>query len=83
MNLQIWIANEGDIPNVHKLMLEAFEEYRFLDVPSSALNEPLETLQTAFKSGLEQALLCSVDGIPLGSLRFTIKEVPYIFQEYL
>lgn len=74
MNLQIWIANEEDIPNVHKLMLEAFEEYRYLDVPSSALNEPLETLQTAFKSGLEQAILCSVDGIPLGSLRFTIKE---------
>lgn len=33
MNLQIWLANEVDIPNVHKLMLEAkrilyiFQEY--------------------------------------------------------
>lgn len=74
MNLQIWLAKEEDIPIVHKLMLEAFDEYRFLEVPSSALNEPVETLLTAFKSGFEQALLCSVDGVPLGSLRFTFKE---------
>lgn len=74
MNLKVRLANEEDIPIVHKLMLEAFEEYRLLDVPSSALNESIESLQTAFKSGLEQALLCSIDGIPIGSLRFTCKE---------
>lgn len=79
MNIEISLANEEDIPTVHKLMLEAFEEYRFLDVPSSALNESLETLQTVLKNGLEHALLCSVDGVPLGASRFTIKEASLYF----
>ncbi len=74
MNLDIRLANEKETPIVHKLMLEAFEEYRFLEVPSSALNESLDTLLNALKNGSEKALLCFVDGEPLGSLRFTIKD---------
>lgn len=74
MNIKIWLASEDEIPIVHKLMLEAFEEYRFLDVPSSALNETVDTLRTALENDLEQALLCSVEGVPLGSLRFTLTE---------
>ncbi|MEH7613259.1 GNAT family N-acetyltransferase [Gottfriedia acidiceleris] len=74
MNTEIWLANEKDIPIVHKIMLDAFEEYQTLDVPSSALNEPLETLKCTLESDLEHAILCSVDGVPLGSLRFTIKK---------
>lgn len=72
--LEIRLAHDKDVPIIHKLMLEAFEEYRFLDVPSSALNESLETLQNALKSGSEQALLCLVNGVPLGSTRITMKE---------
>lgn len=73
MNLEIRLANEKETPIVHKLMLDAFEEYRFLEVPSSALNESLDTLLNALKNGSEKALLCFVDGEPLGSSRFTIK----------
>lgn len=73
MNLEIRLANEEETPIVHKLMLEAFEEYRFLEVPSSALNESLNTLLNALKNGSEKFLLCFVDGEPLGSSRFTIK----------
>ena len=73
MKLEIRIATEKETPMVHKLMLEAFEEYRFLEVPSSALNESLETLQNAVKSGSEKALLCFVDEEPLGSSKFTRK----------
>ncbi len=73
MNTKLWLTTEEKIPIVHRIMLEAFEEYRFLDVPSSALNESIERLQTVFNSGIEQALLCSVDGVPLGSSRFTKK----------
>lgn len=39
MNTKLWLTTEEKIPIVHRIMLEAFEEYRFLDVPSSALNE--------------------------------------------
>lgn len=73
MKLEIRLANEEETPMVHKLMLEAFEEYRFLEAPSSALNESLDTLQNALENGSEKALLCFVDGEPLGSTRFTIK----------
>lgn len=74
MNTKLWLATLEEIPIVHRIMLEAFEEYRFLDVPSSALNEPIEMLQTSLNSGIEQALLCGVDGVPLGSTRFTKTE---------
>ncbi|WP_141430612.1 N-acetyltransferase [Bacillus sp. 03113] len=74
MFIEIKLAAEEDIPIVHKLMLEAFEEYRFIDVPSSALNESLETLQLSFKNGSENALLCLVKGLPIGSSRFTLKD---------
>ena len=72
--MEIKIAEETDVPVVYKLMLEAFEEYRTLDVPSSALNESLEALQIAVKSNFEKALLCSINGVPLGSCRFTMIE---------
>ncbi|PFP28581.1 GNAT family N-acetyltransferase [Bacillus sp. AFS073361] len=72
--MKIKIAIDTDIPVVYKLMLEAFEEYRTLDVPSSALNESLETLQESFKNNSEKALLCSINGVPVGSCRFTMKE---------
>lgn len=39
MNWEIRLANAEEYQIVHKIMLEAFEEYRFLEVPSSALNE--------------------------------------------
>jgi GNAT superfamily N-acetyltransferase len=72
--MEIKMADETDTPVVYRLMLEAFEEYRSLDIPSSALNESLEALQIAVKSNSEQALICSINGVPLGSCRFTIKE---------
>ncbi|MGX6445895.1 N-acetyltransferase family protein [Neobacillus sp. K501] len=72
--MDIKVAEEADLPIVYKLMLEAFEEYRFLDVPTSAINESLEALQSAVKSNSEKALLCLINGDPLGSCRFTMKE---------
>ncbi|MEH7306640.1 hypothetical protein [Neobacillus drentensis] len=63
--MEIKIAKEMDVPVVYKLMLEAFEEYRSLEVPSSAINESLEALQIAIKSNSEKALLCSINGRPL------------------
>ncbi|WHY66655.1 GNAT family N-acetyltransferase [Neobacillus sp. SuZ13] len=72
--MEIKIAKEMDVPVVYRIMLEAFEEYRSLEVPSSAINESLEALQIMVKSNSEKALLCSINGRPLGSCRFTMKE---------
>lgn len=74
MQMEMKIAEEMDVPVVYKLMLEAFEEYRTLDVPSSALNESLDALQIAIKNNSEKALLCSINGVPLGTCRFILKE---------
>jgi GNAT superfamily N-acetyltransferase len=75
MNIKIKNAvHEDDIYLVHKIMLEAFEEYRHLDVPSSAINESLSSLKASLDGGFEQAILCTVNEIPTGSLRYSLKE---------
>ncbi|MDQ0971774.1 ribosomal protein S18 acetylase RimI-like enzyme [Neobacillus niacini] len=69
----IKLGNEAEIVIAHKLMKEAFEEYRYLEVPSSAINEPLDTLRDSFRNGLEKFIVCYMDGNPFGSLRFNTK----------
>ncbi|MDQ1003078.1 ribosomal protein S18 acetylase RimI-like enzyme [Neobacillus niacini] len=69
----IKLGNEAEIVIAHKLMQEAFEEYRFLEVPSSAINEPVDSLRNSFRNGSEKFILCYIDGNPLGSLRFKTK----------
>jgi ribosomal protein S18 acetylase RimI-like enzyme len=55
-------------------MLLAFEEYRNIDVPSSALNETIVSIEESIKCGAEKALLYFSDEIPLGSVRFRTEE---------
>ena len=73
-NIDIRLIEEKEIPLVHHLMLQAFEEYRKLDVPSSALDETVEGLANSIHLGLEQALVCLVDGTPIGCARFQMKD---------
>jgi len=79
MKIHIQLATEENLHIVHRLMREAFEEYRFLDVPSSALTEPFVQLIDAYKNGKEHAVLCVVDGVALGSARFKTKEQSIYF----
>lgn len=79
INIEIRLANEKETPIVHKLMLDAFEEYRVLEVPSSALNESLENLLITIRNDSVKLILCFVDGEPLGSSRFTIKDDSLFF----
>ncbi|WP_374703012.1 GNAT family N-acetyltransferase [Peribacillus deserti] len=74
MKAQIRLGNEDDIKTAYKLMREAFEEYRVLEIPSSAIDEPVDFLLNSFKNGTEKVILCLVNGIPLGSSRFTLRE---------
>jgi ribosomal protein S18 acetylase RimI-like enzyme len=74
----IKLGNEAEIVIAHKLMQEAFEEYRNLEVPSSAINEPVDSLRDSFRNGSEKFILSYIDGNPLGSLRFnTIGQILY------
>jgi ribosomal protein S18 acetylase RimI-like enzyme len=66
----IKLGNEEELVIAHNLMKEAFEEYRYLEVPSSAINEPVESLRDSFLNGSEKFIVCYIDGNPLGSLRF-------------
>lgn len=57
-----------------QLMLEAFEEYRLMDVPSSALNGTIESLQQAFINSKEKAVLSFINEAVVGSMRFTVQD---------
>ncbi|MCL6443469.1 MAG: GNAT family N-acetyltransferase [Alicyclobacillus sp.] len=66
----IRIAKPDEARLVHEVMLAAFEEYRYIDVPSSALNETVASIEQSLGSGAEQALLYVQDGAAVGSCRF-------------
>jgi ribosomal protein S18 acetylase RimI-like enzyme len=77
----IRLANAEDAHLIHQIMVLAFEEYRNMDVPSSALNETVSSIEESLKNGSEKALLCFRDGIPVGSVRFkTDKNSLYFFR---
>jgi ribosomal protein S18 acetylase RimI-like enzyme len=70
----IRLAGAEDAYLVHKIMLLAFEEYRNIDVPSSALNESIESIEKSIKNGYEKALLYFNDDTPMGSVRFKTED---------
>ncbi|MGG1679458.1 GNAT family N-acetyltransferase [Neobacillus sp. NRS-1170] len=74
MGIEIRIGNEDEIVIAHQLMKEAFEEYRYLDVPSSAVNEPIDILRKSFQNGSESFILCFLDEVPVGSLRYRLQD---------
>lgn len=77
----IRLANVEDAHLIHQIMVLAFEEYRYIDVPSSALNETVSSIEESLKNGSEKALLCFRDGVSLGSVRFkTDKNSLYFFR---
>ncbi|NLC76641.1 MAG: GNAT family N-acetyltransferase [Clostridia bacterium] len=77
----IRLAAIGDANLIHKIMLSAYEEYRCADVPSSALNETVSSIEEALRKGSEKALLYFADGIPVGCVRFrTDKSSLYFFR---
>jgi HAD superfamily hydrolase (TIGR01549 family) len=71
---RIRLVTEEDAPIVHRLMLEAFEDYRYSEVPSSALTEPADKFLYALKNGTEQAIICWIDDVPLGSSRLQLQD---------
>ena len=68
----IRIAEVEDATLVYEIMLSAFEEYRHLEIPSSALDEKVSWIEESLRIGKEKALLFYQDENPVGSCRFKI-----------
>jgi ribosomal protein S18 acetylase RimI-like enzyme len=68
----VMAEDEKEISGVHQTMLEAFKEYDRYDIPSSAMNESVASIQQAIQKGEEKAILCCMDEKPLGSVRFML-----------
>lgn len=66
----IRVAEVAEASLVHEIMLSAFEEYRHLEVPSSALDEKVSSIEESMRNGTENALLFYQDRVPVGSCRF-------------
>mgnify|MGYP003902864505 CR=1 FL=1 len=80
-DFMIRLATAEDAHLVHRIMLSAFEEYRYDKVPSAALNETVSSIEESLKNGSVKALLCYIDGVPLGTVRFkTDKNSLYFFR---
>ncbi|WP_157827580.1 GNAT family N-acetyltransferase [Niallia nealsonii] len=60
-------------------MGEAFKEYGKLEVPSSAITEPIEVLTENFKNGSEKFAVCLIEEVPIASVRFTEKSKTLYF----
>ncbi|MGG2091570.1 GNAT family N-acetyltransferase [Bacillus sp. S13(2024)] len=70
----IRLAEVEDAHLVHDVMMSAFEEYRHIDIPSSALSETVNSIQKSLSDNKEQALLYIQNNIPIGSARFKLSE---------
>lgn len=77
--IEIKRGSENEINVAHQLMQEAFKEYENLEVPSSAITEPVDVLRDSYRNGSEQFLVCYVNGVPHGSARFSLKEEALYF----
>ncbi|PAF22892.1 hypothetical protein CHH49_04755 [Terribacillus saccharophilus] len=66
----ITLAKPADDTEIHRVMIAAFEEYRNTAVPSSALDETIDSIRTFLEEGKERALLFWINNIALGTVRF-------------
>lgn len=71
--MKFQLAKATDAPLIHHLMMEAFMEYKDTIPPSSALEETVESIQTALMDG-EQAFIAYLSEKPVGMVRFKTSE---------
>lgn len=71
--MKVQLGTMQTINAAHQIMCEAFKEYGKLEVPSSAITEPIEVLTENFKNGIENFAICLVEEGPIASVRFMEK----------
>ena len=69
--MDITIIESNDAALIHKLMNQAFMEYKNEHPPSSALKETVETIASALEEA-EQAMICYLHDEPAGMVRFQV-----------
>ncbi|MGM9988950.1 MAG: GNAT family N-acetyltransferase [Bacillaceae bacterium] len=78
--MKVRTATIEDASLIHRLMLQAFSEYKDAVPPSSALEETVQSISTALENG-EQALICYENDEPVGMIRFHVKgEILYFYR---
>lgn len=73
MSLLIRKATLAEAGVVHAIMMDAFEQYRRDEPPTSALNETVGSVRMELESG-ETAILCFRDGEAVGSVRYLLRD---------
>ncbi|QXE00789.1 GNAT family N-acetyltransferase [Terribacillus sp. DMT04] len=77
----ILLAKLSHAEEIHRTMLAAFEEYRFSNAPSSALEETVDTIASSLRNGEEKAFLFWREKKVIGVVRFKEqKEHVYFFR---
>ncbi|SDC19611.1 Acetyltransferase (GNAT) family protein [Terribacillus halophilus] len=66
----ITFAEPKDAYEIHRVMLAAFEEYRYTAAPSSALDETAASIKSVLEDEKERALLYWHANKVIGALRF-------------
>jgi ribosomal protein S18 acetylase RimI-like enzyme len=75
MDVKIVLAEEdNEIEFVQQMMIKAFKEYDTQEIPSSAMNEKVTAIIEAIQNGSEQAILCYLQGEPVGSARMILED---------
>ncbi|WP_028402344.1 GNAT family N-acetyltransferase [Ectobacillus panaciterrae] len=72
--MTIHLAIYEEIHIVHKIMMDAFYEYKDTVPPSSALEETIESIQDAWKQQQELAGIYILNQTPVGMIRFSVQK---------
>lgn len=71
--MKIKDAQLTDVPTIYKIMMKAFDIYRYDEIPSSALDETIDTIAISMQEG-ELGLIGYEDGKPVGMVRYRIEK---------
>ncbi|WP_144788805.1 GNAT family N-acetyltransferase [Lysinibacillus fusiformis] len=69
--MELVLAEIKDAPIIHKVMIQAFQEYETATPPSNALSETVESIEQGIQAG-EQAFIGYMEREPVAMVRFKL-----------
>ncbi|WP_254664337.1 MULTISPECIES: hypothetical protein [Lysinibacillus] len=69
--MELVLAEIKDVPIIHKVMIQVFQEYATAPPPSSALSETVESIEQGIQAG-EQAFIGYMERVPVAMVRFKL-----------
>lgn len=79
--MELVLAEIKDAPIIHKVMIQAFQEYATATPPSSALSETVDSIEQGFLAG-EQAFIGYVEREPVAMVDLSLAHRVFIFLDY-